>query len=68
MLEDTYEVLVRDFKAKYVVVGKQHRAAYDFFKGVCGSIKIWRSTTRRFTLSSRWKKFQNEIMEAPGGE
>ena len=32
MLEDIYEVLVRDFKAKYVVVGKQHRAAYDFFE------------------------------------
>jgi len=31
-LEDTYEVLVRDFKAKYVVVGKQQRSAYQFFE------------------------------------
>ena len=31
-LEDTYEVLVRDFKAKYVVVGKERRAAYGFFE------------------------------------
>ncbi len=32
VLEDTYDVLVRDFKAKYVVVGKQQRTAYQFFE------------------------------------
>ena len=32
VLEDIYAVLVRDFKAKYVVVGKEHRAAYNFFE------------------------------------
>src|SRR5437879_6405754 len=31
MLADTHDVLVRDFKAKYVVVNKQQRAAYNFF-------------------------------------
>jgi len=33
-LEGTYEVLVNDFKAKYVVVGQQsHPALYHFFEG-----------------------------------
>ncbi len=32
MLDDICEVLVRDFKAKYVVVGKERRAAYGFFE------------------------------------
>jgi hypothetical protein len=32
MLEEPYDVLVRDFKAKYVVVGKQHKSAYYLFE------------------------------------
>lgn len=32
MFEDSYEVIKRDFKAKYIIVGKRHLSAHHFFE------------------------------------